>query len=304
MISNLQSRGRGQTGKNDGSQTQRTFKDAFPVKSHNTPRDQKGVPVRQPYIYALLIKVSALCAILLLLMVIATAKSQQLLVEESVIFEMKQRQVMNLPSSTVSSPTDDGRKNSLEGSQQSTLGPGYTAYFLKQLTEKLHSSSGPVRDRRNGTAVTPRRQINEWFSSPSSSPFSSQGDRNEENSGSISWFNPARISTDTGENPDTSTFLSRILPKGVSESVFSNIVFGGTSEDVKAEHISDAVDNGAVAATDNDQFENEGDEDRSNVRDSNGGAASDSSDPRHSSSVVEKNGPQNGEGSGLDDGGI
>jgi len=106
-----------------------------------TKRGQDAVPVRTQYMHSLLIKMSGLCAIILFFLIIGTAHTNNILVEENVVLQMNRQETIRMNKLSLS--RGDPKTNTLMSGQQSLEPSALAAYsdaLVKRITDGLPSN--------------------------------------------------------------------------------------------------------------------------------------------------------------------
>ena len=109
-------------------------------KSQKKQHGDASVPIRTPYLYSLLIKMSGLCGIILLFMVIGTAHTNNILVEENVLVQMNREETIRMNRLNLNT---DPKSTSLMSDQYSLEPSTLAAYsdaLVKRITNSLPTS--------------------------------------------------------------------------------------------------------------------------------------------------------------------
>ncbi len=99
-----------------------------------TRRHGDAVPIRTPYLMSMLIKLSGLCGIILLFMVIGTAHTNNILVEENVLVQMNREETIRMNRLNL----NQDPKSIM--SDQHSLEPGTLAAYSDALVKKISDS--------------------------------------------------------------------------------------------------------------------------------------------------------------------
>lgn len=126
-----------------------TFLDAFPTKA--TSKNVKEPPVRATYLYSMLIKLSVVSAVLLLIMIVGTARSDNILVEEQIIIEMNRKDTVKISASR----DPMGTKALSKDMDQISLEPGILSSYSEALVQRIANNLSPIwGEEGNTTSAT------------------------------------------------------------------------------------------------------------------------------------------------------
>ena len=125
-------------------------------RTKQTRRHGDAVPIRTPYLMSMLIKLSGLCGIILLFMVIGTAHTNNILEEENVLVQMNREETIRMNRLSLNQDP-----KSVGSDQQYSLEPGtlaaYSDALVKRITDSLPTNMWSYNTNSTATEFQTKR---------------------------------------------------------------------------------------------------------------------------------------------------